>query len=235
MPLRFPSASHFATLARERGPLCAVAASVSPARIGGVKSVRLRLVTAAAFTAFTGLAGCTGTSPYMTPGAPSPAAEAVTETATVVFVRPSVLGGAARVTLLDGKGRFLGDTLPGTYFVVKMPPGEHVFVSWGENTSAVKATVAAGKTYYVEAYGPGGPGTPPLALHAVGLRSPNWASVDGWLANSKPLTPDEAKGQEYLQRHAAGVAAAIERGDRALADYEGAEIVAHTLTAEDGR
>jgi hypothetical protein len=171
----------------------------------------------------------------MTPGASSPTAEAAADAATVVFVRPSVLGGAARVTLIDGKGRFLGDTLPGTYFAVKMPPGDHVFVSWGENASAVKATVVAGKTYYVEAYGPGGPGTPPLALRAVGLTSPSWAAVDGWLASGKALTPDEAKGQEYLQHDPAGVTAAIERGNRAIAEYQGDELTAHTLTAEDGK
>ena len=177
----------------------------------------------------------TGTSPYMGPGSSSPAAEPATDTATVIFVRPSQFGGADRVTLLDGKGRFLGDTLPGTYFPVKMPAGEHLFISWGENTSAVKATLAAGKTYYVEAYGPGGSGSPRLALRAVTLKSPNWGQVDGWLATAKPLTPDEARGQAYLQGEAKGVASAIARGNRVLAEYDSAALPDHTLGAEDGK
>ena len=203
--------------------------------------LRLRFVSAAIAVAAvvliaTALGGCnTGTSPYMTPASPSPAAEAAADTATVVFVRPSQFGGADRVTIMDGKGRFMGDTLPGTYFAVKMPPGEHVFVSWGENTSAVKATVAAGKTYYVEAYGPGGSGTPRLALRAVTVSSTSWGQIDGWLANGRPLAPDEAKGQAYLQAEASGVASALARGNKVLAAYSSAELPEHTLSPEDGK
>ena len=203
--------------------------------------LRLRLVTAVTAVAATvlvsaALGGCnTGTSPYMTAAPPSPTADVATDTATVVFVRPSQFGGADRVTIMDGKGRFLGDTLPGTYFAVKMPAGEHVFVSWGENTSAIKATVAAGKTYYVEAYGPGGSGTPRLALRAVTLNSPSWGQVDGWLANGRPLAPDEAKGQAYLQAEAAGVASAIARGNKVMADCSPTQLPEHTLSAEDGK
>ena len=114
-----------------------------------------------------------------------------------------------------------------------MPAGEHLFLSWGENTSAVKATVAAGKTYYVEAHGESG--SPRLALRAVTLTSPSYGHIDGWLATAKPLTPDEAKGQAYLQAEAKGVASAIARANSVIAEYDSASLPAHTLGAEDGK
>ena len=132
----------------------------------------MKTFAAFAFLLTVAAVGCTGTSPYMTPGDRG-GITAAAETATVVFVRPSS-GGADRVTILDGKGRFLGDTLPRTHFAVTMPAGEHTFISWGENTSAIKATLAGGKVYYVEAYGPTGPGTPRLELRAVTLHSSSY-------------------------------------------------------------
>ena len=177
--------------------------------------------------------GCTGTSPYMTPGDRT-APAAAEDSATVVFVRPSQYGGADRVTLLDGKGRFLGDILPATHFAVKMPAGEHVFISWGQNTSAVKATLVANKVYYVEAYGPTGAGTPRLELRAVTLHSPTYGKIDEWLQKTQPLAPNESAGQAYLQKEASGVTSVISRANSELAEYKAA-MPEHTLSAEDGK
>lgn len=179
--------------------------------------------------------GCTGTSPYMAPAAHS-AIETAPEMATVVFARPSEMGGgAARVTILDGKGRFLGDTLPGTYFAVRMPAGEHMFLSWGESVSPVKATVAAGKVYFVEAYSPTGLGTPALALRAVTLHSANYGKTEEWMTHATPLSPAEDKGQAYLQNEASGVQSAIAKGTQVFAAYTPTESAEHTLAAEDGK
>ncbi len=193
----------------------------------------MKTLAAFAFLVTVAAVGCTGTSPYMTPGDRA-AITAAAESATVVFVRPSQHGGADRVTLLDGKGRFLGDTLPQTHFAVTMPAGEHTFISWGENTSAIKATLAGGKVYYVEAYGPTGPGTPRLELRAVTLHSPSYGKTDEWLAKTQPLAPNEAAGQAYLQSNSSGVASVIGRAERVLAEYK-QELPEHTLSAEDGR
>lgn len=178
--------------------------------------------------------GCTGTSPYMAP-APRGGVAAAEDSATVVFVRPSQFGGADRVTILDGKGRFLGETMPASYFAAKVPAGEHLFISWGENTSAVKATVAAGKVYFVEVTAPNGPRTPFVYLKATGLRSPSYGKIDGWLAQAQPLAPDEARGQADLQARSSGVARAIARGNRVMAEYDASELPEQTLTAEDGK
>jgi len=188
----------------------------------------------AALAAGTAL-GCTGTSPYMAPTTHS-AIETVPEMATVVFARPSTFGGGAdRVTIIDGKGRFLGDTLPGTYFAVKMPPGEHMFISWGETTSAVKATVTGGKVYFVEAFSPTGPGTPRLSLRAVTLRSPAYGKTEEWMTRATPLMPAEDRGQAYLQADASGTQSAIANGTKTYAGYGPTELPDHTLAAEDGK
>jgi hypothetical protein len=192
-------------------------------------------VTAVAALAAAAALGCTGTSPYMAPAAHS-AVETAPEMATVVFARPSEIGGGAdRVTIMDGKGRFLGDTLPGTYFAVKMPPGEHLFLSWGESVSPVKATVVGGKIYFVEAYSPTGPGTPRLSLRAVTLRSSNYGKTDEWMTHATPLAPAEATGQAYLQKEASGVQSAIAEGNKVFAAYNPTESAEHTLAAEDGK
>lgn len=178
--------------------------------------------------------GCTGTSPYMAPTTHG-GVEAAADSATVVFVRPSELGGADRVTILDGKGRFLGETMPATYFATKVPAGEHLFISWGENTSAVKATVAAGKVYFVEVTAPNGPRTPFVYLRAANLRSPAYGKVDAWLAKTQPLAPNEARGQADLQTRSSGVASVIARGNKVVAGYDATELSEQTLTAEDGK
>lgn len=180
------------------------------------------------------VAGCTGVSPYMAPGSRG-GIEAAQDSATVVFVRPSEYGGAARIVIMDGKGRFLGETMPMTYFATKVPAGEHMFLSWGENTSAIKATLAAGKIYYVEAYGPTGAGTPRLELRAVGVKSSAWGKIDGWLAKANALQPDAPAGQAYLQGHASGVESAVRHGNEEVASYKPNELAEHTLTVEDGR
>lgn len=191
-------------------------------------------ITAASAVVALAALGCTGTSPYMAPASHG-GVEATQDTATVVFVRPSEFGGADRVTIIDGKGRFLGETMPASYFATKVPAGEHLFISWGENTSAVKATVAAGKVYYVEVTAPNGPRTPFVYLKAASLRSPAYGRVDSWLAKTQPLAPDEARGQADLQTRSSGVASAIARGNKVMAGYDASELPEQTLTAEDGK
>jgi len=195
---------------------------------------RLLTIAAVAGGMISLVSGCTGTSPYMTPASRG-GIEAAQDSATVVFVRSSAYGGADRIVIMDGKGRFLGETMPKTYFATKMPPGEHVFLSWGETISSVKATVAPGKVYYVEAYGPTGAGTPRLELRAVTVKSSQWGQVDAWLAKADALKADEAAGQAYLQTRANGVERAVQRGTEKLTDYEPHVLAEHTLTVEDGR
>ena len=69
--------------------------------------------------------------------------------AKVVFIRHSRLGGAIVVTILVQKGRYLGESEADSNFTVKMPPGDYVLASWSESTPAMRASLAAGRVYYV--------------------------------------------------------------------------------------
>ena len=92
--------------------------------------------------------GCAGKR-FMS-AAPGPVSiDVVPDSATVVFLRPSAYGGAARFFVVDGEGNYLGDMQGREYFVHRFDPGEYEFVGWAENADLLKADLAAGRIYYV--------------------------------------------------------------------------------------
>src|SRR5689334_11749984 len=116
--------------------------------------------------ALTALTGCSFSAPHMRPAAsgaitPDPAA------ATVVFVRPSRIGGAITSVIATTDGRFLGESQAKSYFVARLPPGDHLLVSWSESTPAMRASLAAGMIYYVEVAPKMGWGSARIQLLAV--------------------------------------------------------------------
>jgi hypothetical protein len=154
--------------------------------------------------------------------------------ATVVFVRHSGLGGRLKTTILDETGRFLGEDWGSTYFTAQVTPGDHVFIAWAENTAALKATLAAGKTYFVEVEPRMGALSARVHLLAVSPKSPKFAQVRGWMAESQHIVTDETAGQAYLQRRAADVQERIRRAQEALTKYSAEELGERTLGADDG-
>src|SRR5688500_8455849 len=144
----------------------------------------MRRALAVLIAAASMLVGCGAGSDYMRPGA-APKLEAEAETARVVFLRPSGFASAIKTTILDGHGQFLGDSLPTSYFVVDLPAGEHVFVAWAENTSALRAKLAPGKVYYVEVSPKMGAWSARVGLLALSPRSEECAELQGWLADSR--------------------------------------------------
>lgn len=196
----------------------------------------LRILATALFTLViaTSAMGCSATSKYMTPAGHAPIAGAP-DAATVVFVRPSGYAGNIRATILDNKGRFLGDSLPSSYFAVKVPPGEHVFISWAENTGALRANLAAGKIYFIEVAPKMGALSARVHLLAITPRSSSWKKLDEWMSESHAYVPDEPRGQGYLTSRDRDVAERIRRGNEALGSYTRDEISERTLTPEDGR
>ncbi|AKU95356.1 hypothetical protein AKJ09_02020 [Labilithrix luteola] len=181
--------------------------------------------------------GCSATSKYMTPSPAGPASLAAAgDMATVVFIRPSGFAGSQRATVLDGQGRFLGDSLPESYFAVKVPPGEHVFISWAENTGALRATLAAGKVYFVEVSPKMGAFSARVHLLAITPRASSWKKLDEWIAESKAYVPDEVHGQAYLASRKNDVAERIRRANEALnKDYSRDELDERTLLPTDSR
>lgn len=180
------------------------------------------------------LTGCSATSQYMVK-AKSHAIDRSPDMATVVFIRPSNYAAAQLTTILDSKGRFLGDALPSSYFAVKVPPGEHVFISWAENTAALRANVAAGKIYFVEVSSKLGWMSARMHLLALGPNTDNWKHIDEWLGECTPYAPDEAQGQGYLKKRAADTGERIDRALDALSKYDAAELAERTLVPTDGR
>ncbi len=178
-------------------------------------------------------AGCAAESPYMrAAGALAPAAA---DSATVVFARPSAFGSAVAFTILDGHGRFLGDSLPESKFAVRVPPGDHVFIGWAENTAALLARVRAGKTYYVEVAPRMGVASARVQLFAIAPGSNRWADAGTWLANLEPYAVDEAAGQAYLASRTADVVEQVRRAKENLDRYTPEELGERVLRPEDGR
>jgi len=179
------------------------------------------------------LVGCSAHSDYMHAG--TPPAPPTADAATVVFIRPSGYGGGQRMTVLDADGRFLGDSLPKSYFTVKVTPGEHVFVVWGENTGAMRANVAGGKTYYVEVSPKLGVISSRVHLLALTPRHENWKELPDWLKESRPMAPDEAAGQAYLAKRHDAVQERVRRAREILAEYDEKELAARTILPQDGQ
>jgi hypothetical protein len=179
--------------------------------------------------------GCSVSSPYMHEQAPPQPIPASRDKATIVFLRPSSYGGRVKTTILDTRGRFLGEDWGSTYFAVQVEPGEHVFLAWAENTAALRARLAAGKTYYIEVAPKMGALSARMHLLALTPRSASWSKVPEWMSGSVQVVPDEAAGQAYLQARATDVDERIRRAKEALSKYSSEELAERTLRPEDGQ
>ena len=181
------------------------------------------------------LLGCTASSKYMIEPQGLVSLQPPPDKAVVVFIRPSNFARAVGTTILDEHGRFLGDSLPQTYFAVLEPPGQHVFISWAENTAALRAELAPGHVYYVEVAPKMGVMSARMHLLALTPRSENWPKLREWLSESKPLVANEAAGQAYLSERRDDVAERIRRAQEALSKYDRDELAERTIFAPDGR
>jgi hypothetical protein len=158
---------------------------------------------------------------------------ALADHATVVFVRPSGIGFAVNFAILDDQGKWVGDAVAQTHFAVSLPPGDYLFVGWAENTAALKASLAAGRVYYVEVYPVMGAFSAQVQFEALTARSEDWSKVDDWLKTTKRLQPldtgvanMDAKHDDALKR----VATAKENWD----GYSSEDKARRTLRPEDG-
>jgi hypothetical protein len=178
--------------------------------------------------------GCTASSEFMRP-ATAGVPPAAGEQAQVVFIRPSGYAGAIKTTIVGGHGEFLGDSLAESYFAVSMPPGEHMFIAWAENTAVLRANLAPGKTYYVEVSPKMGAWSARMHLMALKPGSENWGELQSWLAASSRLEPDRQAGQSYLAGRQDDVAERLRRANEALTEYTPEELAERTLGPDDGQ
>lgn len=179
-------------------------------------------------------AGCTASSDYMlrpaTPVVPKPRPDS----ALVVFIRPSSYAASIATTILDDKGRFLGDSLPASYFAAHVPPGKHLFIAWAENTAALQAMLAPGRTYYVEVSPRMGMLSARMQLLALTPGSEDWGELGEWLRDCDLYLVDERRGQAYLQERSEDTRERIRRGREILTEYDNEELAERTLRPEDG-
>jgi hypothetical protein len=118
--------------------------------------------------------------------------------------------------------------------VAELEPGEHLFIVWTtEAVEALKATVAPGKTYFVEVTAKMGAFVARASLWAVTPRSDSWKERKSW-EKLPLLEPDAKKGQAYLDSLRGDLQDAVKRGIKTYEDYSEEEKADATLNPEDG-
>ena len=180
--------------------------------------------------------GCgAATSEYMKPVAGPEPAGAPADKARVVFVRPSGMANKVVFTIIDERGYFLGDSTSGARFSVFLDPGEHYFIVWTETTETVKATLAPGRTYYVEVRPKMGMWKARASLWAVNRKSNLAQQIPSYLSDTKVTTPDFAAGQAYLNSLKNELPDAAKKGVETYAGYSPEDKADVTLMPEDGQ
>lgn len=178
--------------------------------------------------------GCTATSKYMRANS-APVAAPPADEATVVFVRPSSFAAAQLITVIDDHGRFVGQSSKKSHFSVTVPAGPHVFIAWAENTAALKADLAPGKTYFVEVAPKLGGFSARAHLLALTPKSESWSKLPEWLAETAGYTPDPLAGQAFLDGRKEDTTERVRRGIDALAKYSPEELAERVIRPEDGK
>ena len=153
------------------------------------------------------------------------------QSALVTFVRPSPFAFAVEVSMWDGE-QFFGMLNSQKVLQYKASPGEHLFIARADNWSDMKATLEAGKQYYVVAkmfpgknmfFGIG------VALNPV-LKDGDVTAeqIEGWVSSGKPreLVPEQREAFE---------AKLLPQVREAIGRYEAGEVEFATLAADDNR
>jgi hypothetical protein len=178
------------------------------------------------------LAGCA--SKYMHPASgPVPIAPRG-DAATVVFVRPSSYAAAVHPTILDERGTFLGDAEASSHFVVTLPPGEHMFLVWAENTGPIRATLLPDRVYFVEVAMKPGALQARAHLLAIAPDTETWPKLRDWIADTKPTIADQEAGQAYLNERRDDVLERLRRAREAYAEMDEEDRNDRTLHPNDG-
>jgi hypothetical protein len=154
--------------------------------------------------------------------------------ARVVFLRPSSGAFQRIVTLVNEHGHYLGDSSAGTRFSVFPPPGDHYFIAMTDGAETLKATLAPGRTYYVELRPKLGVWTPQVPLLAISRRSGLRRLLPDFLTHTWAAIPDFQAGEAHLRELGSQAPATVRRGIRAHEGYSPELKAAATLVPEDG-
>lgn len=179
------------------------------------------------------ISGCTGSSPLMArgPGAASPPTGAP-GVATIVFLRPHTFAYSENFRIIDHAGRFVGEALSGSYFVVRPQPGEYIFILGDDDLDVLYANVAAGFTYYVNVVPVPGSFTARAQLRPVRPNDAEWRRLGDYFRDPQ-LVPLFDKGQAAVDRDP-GLRSRIDRAKKMWAELPAQERPAHSLGPTEG-
>lgn len=152
--------------------------------------------------------------------------------AKVVFYRPSSYAFRENFRIVDHAGRFVGESVADSYFVVKPPAGEYVFILGDEDIDVLYANLAPGFTYYVRVVPVIGSFAVKAQLRPVRQNDSEWRRLGNDLRRTQ-LSPMFEKGQTAVD-HDTGLHARIDRAKKMWAAFSPEERPGHSLGASDG-
>lgn len=172
-------------------------------------------------------------SPFMEPHSLQVLMDGPEDRARVVFMRPAHFNHPEKLLIVDGEGRYLGDSLPESYFTADVAPGTHMFVGVGVKAAPIDAILEAGKTYYVlvQPYARFGRRTGFRLLRAL----PERDDIDGWLRDSTRYEVDREAGQAWLDGQHDRLQPRLREASRRLWRFKAHELERRTLAKSDGR
>ena len=181
------------------------------------------------------LAGCAGSSKYMTRDETPDAIQAPAGQALIVFVRPSGLGAAINFTVFDDKGDFVGQVPAKGHVMRAAAPGRHRYVVWAENTAVANVEVAAGKTYIVEVAARMGAWAARAHLLPVKRGSKHWDKALAWVKETNEWDTDPELAQQWKTEKREGLEKQLQRAKDMWAKYDAEEKEKRTMRPDDGR
>lgn len=179
--------------------------------------------------------GCVAKSKYMAEAsAPAPPLGPAPGMASVVFMRPSGLGGAITFMIIDQNGHFVGDSTAGGHFSAELPPGEYLFIAEGENTAVMHANLGPDRLYYVEVVPKMGIFSARVGLEPIKPGGEGWSTVGQTLRETTRFIPLAKEGQASLDAVSPFIAERVTNAKKKWAEYSPAERAESSLQPEDG-
>ena len=152
--------------------------------------------------------------------------------AMVVFMRPSMFGGAIQSTVYDGQN-YVSTVSAGTRVAYQADPGEHMFMVIGESADFMAATLNPNKTYYAVVSPRMGFWKARFSFKPV-RKSESNEQLGEWL-NSTELMEPNAEGIQWAKDNQADINS---KWDTYLTEWKAKDKAAQTeqtLFPEDGR
>ena len=154
--------------------------------------------------------------------------------ATVVFLRPSSYGRAARFFVVDGDGQYLGDMQGREYFAHKFAPGSYKFLAWAENAEMLQAELSPGRIYYVLLSVRIGVWTARMSISALTPQRQEWASLGKWMEASRQLVADVERARAWQESHQDDIQNRIRDAQGVWDEMNEAKRALRRLRSEDG-